>query len=62
MSNRIGAKVVTYDPFIKQISTKMGVFNSEKDAESALSGANCAIFLVDHDFFKEMDIDKWSKR
>jgi UDP-N-acetyl-D-glucosamine dehydrogenase len=58
---RMGAKIVTYDPFVKQISTKMGVFNSEKDVDFALKDANCAIFLVDHDFFKELEMARLSK-
>ena len=47
----LGAKVRVYDPFVPSLATKAGVFVSVGSVEEALSGAECAVFLVDHDLF-----------
>jgi UDP-N-acetyl-D-glucosamine dehydrogenase len=55
-----GGEVKVYDPFAKSIKTKVGEYNSEKDPQSALRGADCAIFVTNHTVFKELDIEKMS--
>lgn len=57
----LGAKVKVYDPFASSIKTKYGVFLSEANLESALSNADCAIFVIDHDLFKELKIENYCK-
>ena len=48
----LGADVRVYDPFVPSIRTKAGEFTSVGSVEEALSGAECAVFLVDHDVFR----------
>jgi len=50
-----GAEVRVYDPFVPSLATKAGVFTSAESIEVALSGADCAVFLVDHDVFRRLD-------
>ncbi|MDD4330718.1 MAG: nucleotide sugar dehydrogenase [Methanosarcinaceae archaeon] len=57
----LGAKVKVYDPFVQLIKTKVGVFHSEENIYNALRGADCSIFLTDHDFFKEFSLEELSK-
>ncbi len=54
----LGADVGVYDPFIEKIDTKMGTFTSTGSIDEALEGKDCAIFVVDHDIFKNIDINK----
>jgi UDP-N-acetyl-D-glucosamine dehydrogenase len=49
----LGAEIKVYDPYVKSIKTKGGEFHSEKNMENALRGMDCAVFVVDHDVFKE---------
>jgi len=56
LANR-GADVRVYDPFIPSIETKAGVFVSVESVEGALSGAECAVFLVDHDLFRGVSLE-----
>jgi UDP-N-acetyl-D-glucosamine dehydrogenase len=49
----LGAEVRGYDPYVRSIKTKDGEFYSEKGMEDALRGVDCAVFVVDHDVFKE---------
>ena len=56
----LGAEVRVYDPYVKSIKTKVGEFWSEKTMEDALRGMDCAVFVVDHDVFKIIDIKKYS--
>ena len=49
----LGAEVRVYDPYVKSIKTKVWEFYSEKSVEDALRGMDCAVFVVDHDVFKE---------
>ena len=50
-----------YDPFVPSIRTRAGVLASVGSAEKALYGADCTIFLVDHDQFREISLDKIKK-
>jgi UDP-N-acetyl-D-glucosamine dehydrogenase len=53
----LGAEVRVYDPYVKSIKTKVGEFYSEKSMEYALRDADCAVFVVDHDVFKEKEME-----
>lgn len=57
----LGANVRVYDPYAKSIQTKAGKYCSEWNIEDALKGADCAIFVVDHDKFKELRTDNFIK-
>ena len=46
-----------YDPFVPSLATKSGVFSSVGSIEEALAGAECAVFLIDHDAFKEISME-----
>lgn len=59
---RMGAKVKVYDPRVPSIKTAMGTFVSAKNIDESLNGSDCAIFLVDHDEFVELDIEVTSAR
>jgi UDP-N-acetyl-D-glucosamine dehydrogenase len=54
----LGAEIKVYDPYVKSIKTKVGVFYSEKSVESALRGVDCAVFVVDHDVFRKMEMER----
>jgi len=49
--------VRVYDPFVPSLATKAGVFASAGSVEEALSGAECAVFLVDHDLFRGISME-----
>lgn len=53
----LGAKVPVCDPFVPSLATKAGEFASVGSVEEALSGAECAIFLVDHDVFRGISVE-----
>jgi UDP-N-acetyl-D-mannosaminuronic acid dehydrogenase len=53
----LGADVRVYDPFVPSIRTKAGVFTSAGSVEEALSGAECAVSLVDHDAFWGISVE-----
>ena len=53
----LGADVRVYDPFVPSLATKAGVFSSVGSVEEALSGAECAVFLVDHDVFRGISVE-----
>ena len=53
---RLGANVNVYDPYVLSLKTKAGLFTSEKDISVAISGSDCAIFLVDHDIFRDIKL------
>jgi UDP-N-acetyl-D-glucosamine dehydrogenase len=53
-----GAKVRVYDPYINSIKTNTGDFYSEKSVEDGLMGADCIIFVVDHDIFRKIKIER----
>lgn len=52
----LGANVKVYDPFVSSINTKAGNFHSETKVEDALRDSDCAIFVTDHDLFKDLNI------
>jgi len=51
------ADVRVYDPFVPSLATKAGVFTSVGSVEEALSGAECVVFLVDHDVFWGISVE-----
>ncbi len=53
----LGAEVRVYDPFVPSLATKAGEFASVGSVEEALSGAECAVFLVDHDVFRGISVE-----
>ncbi len=53
----LGADVRVYDPFVPSIRTRAGVFTSAGSIEEALSGAECVVFLVDHDVFRGISVE-----
>ncbi|WP_214041484.1 UDP binding domain-containing protein [Methanoculleus sp.] len=53
----LGAEVRVYDPFVPSLATKVGVFASVGSVEEALSGAECAVFLVDHNVFRGISME-----
>ena len=53
----LGAEVRVYDPFVPSLVTKTGVFASAGSVEESLSGAECAVFLVDHDLFRGISVE-----
>jgi len=57
----MGANVKVYDPFVGSIKTKLGTFFSEATIEEILKESDCALFVVDHDSFRDLDIQKVCK-
>ncbi len=57
----LGSRVKVYDPYAKSIKTDDGEFCSEKNIEDALKGADCVIFVVDHDQFKKLNSGDFTK-
>lgn len=55
------AKVKVYDKFVKTVNTIVGKFDSEKNLENAFKGIDCAVFVVDHSSFKNIDLQKYKK-
>jgi len=53
----LGADVRVYDPFVPSLATKAGVFSSVGSIDEALAGAECAVFLIDHDAFREISVE-----
>jgi UDP-N-acetyl-D-glucosamine dehydrogenase len=53
----LGVEVRVYDPFVPSLATKAGVFTSVGSVEEALTGAECAVFLVDHDVFRGISVE-----
>ena len=54
----LGAQIKVYDPYVKSIKTKVGKFYSEKSVEDALRDGDCAVFVVDHDVFRKMEMGR----
>jgi UDP-N-acetyl-D-glucosamine dehydrogenase len=52
-----GSEVRVFDPFVSSLATKAGEFTSVGSVEEALSGAECAVFLVDHDVFRGISVE-----
>ncbi len=57
----LGAEVQVYDPYVPSLVTKAGVFVSLGSVEETLSGAECVIFLVDHDVFRKISVETMNK-
>jgi UDP-N-acetyl-D-glucosamine dehydrogenase len=53
----LGANIRVYDPFISSLATKHGIFTSKGSIEETLTGVDCAVFLVDHDVFREISLE-----
>jgi UDP-N-acetyl-D-glucosamine dehydrogenase len=53
----LGAEVKVYDPHVESISTRYGIFKSEKNIDDAMRGVDCSLFVVDHDEFRQIDIE-----
>lgn len=54
---RLGAKVQVYDPYVPSLQTRAGEFTSATSINEALDGAECALFLTDHDVFREISLE-----
>jgi len=54
----LGAEVRVYDPFVPSLETKAGVFTSAGSVGEALAGAECAVFLVDHDCDRGISMER----
>ena len=52
------AEVRVHDPFVPSLATEAGVFASVGNVEEALSGAERAIFLVDHGVFRGISVER----
>jgi len=51
---QLGAKVRGYDLYVPSFQTCAGEFTSAVSIDDALDGVNCAVFLTDHDVFREI--------
>ncbi len=49
-----GGNVKVYDPHVTSIETRIGRFDGEVSLEETLRGVDGALFLVDHDQFREL--------
>ncbi len=49
--------MLVYDPFVPSLATKAGRFASVMSVEEALTSAECVVFLVDHDVFREISVE-----
>ena len=47
-----------YDPFAPSLETKAKVFASAGSVEEVLAGAECAVFLVDHDCDRGISMER----
>jgi len=56
---KMDAEIKVYDPFVSMLHTRYGKFTSEKSIEDTLKDVDCAIFMVDHDAFKNLDLVKY---
>jgi UDP-N-acetyl-D-glucosamine dehydrogenase len=54
----LGAEIKVYDPYVKSIKTKVGAFYSGKSVVDALRDVDCAVFVVDHDVFREIEMER----
>jgi UDP-N-acetyl-D-glucosamine dehydrogenase len=57
----LGANVKVYDPFVGSIKTKVGTFYSEHAIEGVVKESDCAIFVIDHDCFRNLNIKELVK-
>jgi len=54
----LGADVRVFDPYVKSIRTKCEEFFSKNNIEDTLRGADCVVFVIDHDVFREIKIER----
>ena len=54
----LGGNVKVYDPYVKSIDTASGRFASENSLEDTLKDVDCALFLVDHNQFREIEVER----
>jgi UDP-N-acetyl-D-glucosamine dehydrogenase len=59
---RLGVKVRVYDPYVPSLQTLAGEFISAASIEDALDGAECAVFLTDHDVFREISLETMKEK
>ena len=52
----LGARVKIYDPYVSKMDTRLCCYESAGSLEEAVSQADCALFVVDHDQFKRADM------
>jgi len=57
---RSGVNVRVYDPHVPLIRTEKGSYRSAPDWRSALTGADCVVFLIDHDCYKEVELKEYT--
>lgn len=57
----LGAEVKLFDPYVKRIRTKEGIFVSEENIENAVRDVDCTIFVTDHTMFTNLDFSKLGK-
>jgi len=50
----LGAQIKIYDPYVKSVKTSVGILSSEKCIDDALQDIDCALFLIDHDEFRDL--------
>lgn len=51
----MGANVTIHDPYVSVFHTKSGVIKSEASISDALRNTDCAVFLVDHDEYTQIN-------
>ncbi|MDI6704237.1 MAG: nucleotide sugar dehydrogenase [bacterium] len=54
-------KVKVYDPLARSIKTRRGEFHSEKSLEEAIKDTDCAIFVVSHTEFRNLDLRRFKQ-
>jgi UDP-N-acetyl-D-glucosamine dehydrogenase len=55
-----GVIVRAYDPYINKVQAGDRVVESAPSLGEAVDGADCALFMVDHDFFKEISLSDYA--
>ena len=55
--SRLGAHIRVFDPYIAQLTTRLGSYYSKATLEDAIAGADCAVFLIDHSRFSSLNLD-----
>jgi len=60
--SRLGAHIRVYDPYITRLVTRLGSYYSVATLQDAVSGADCAVFLMDHTCFSSLDLDELGKK
>lgn len=52
----LGGSVKVYDPYVPRVETRLHCFEAESSLDEAVRRSDCALFLVDHDQFKSIDM------